>query len=101
MAMAISITGSDHSRNLRKFSACPSRAAIPATITFAEAAISDPLPPKHDPTDSAHHTGIIASPPPSASPIVYRSGIIVATNGMLSIAADSTADDHKIRNVAF
>ena len=39
MAMEISITGSDHSRNLRKFSACPSRAAIPATITFAEAAI--------------------------------------------------------------
>ena len=63
----------------------------------ADAAISEPLPPKHEPTDNAHHTGIIASLPPRLSSMVFKSGIMVATKGILSIAVDRMADDHKTK----
>ena len=88
-------------RNRRKLIGCPSRAAIPATITFADAPISVPLPPRHAPSDSAHHTGIIASRPPSASSIAFSVGIIVATNGMLSTTADAAADTPRMTYTLF
>ena len=74
----------------------PLRAAIPATITFAEAAISEPLPPKQEPSDKAHHTGIIISRPPISASMDFSVGIIVATKGMLSMIEDKTAENHKI-----
>lgn len=96
-----SITGKPYIKNFAKLIGCPSREAKPATITFADAAISDPFPPKHEPSDNAHHTGIIASLPPIADSIDFKVGIIVATNGILSIKVDKTADPHNTANAAF
>ena len=93
-----SITGIDQIKNRKKLSGCPSRWASPATITLADAPISVPLPPKQAPNESAHHTGIMASRPPIVGSMVLSIGIMVATNGMLSIALESTADEPKIKN---
>src|SRR4029453_17655032 len=74
----------------------PARSDSPATTRFAEAPISVPFPPRQAPSDSAHHKGSNAASPPNADPIALISGIIVATNGILSMNADSTADAHRI-----
>ena len=94
--MLIKVMGIDQNKNRPNFRGWPSRAAIPATITLAEAAINEPLPPKHEPKDSAHQTGIIASLPPRSSSTDFMIGIMVATKGMLSIAEDKSAENHKI-----
>ena len=96
-----SITGIDQIKNLTNPIGCPSREARPATITFAEAPINVPFPPKQAPSDNAHHTGIMASLPPKAGSIDFNIGIMVATNGILSIALDNTADEPKIKNTVF
>ena len=96
MPVETSMVGKDHIRNRKKLIGWPSRLDMPATITFAEAAINEPLPPKHAPRDKAHQTGIMASLPPIDSSIDLIIGIIVATNGILSIALDRTAELHKI-----
>lgn len=95
------MTGIAHIKKRRKLIGCPSRWASPATITLAEAAISEPLPPKHEPSESAHHTGIIASLPPKDGSMDFKVGIIVATNGMLSMAVETMAETHKTPKVAF
>ena len=70
-------------------------------MTLAEAAINEPLPPKHEPRDKAHHTGIMASRPPKAGSMDFNVGIMVATNGMLSMAVETMAETHKTPKVAF
>ena len=97
----ISIVGTDQSMKPKKLMGCPSRWAIPATITFAEAPISVPLPPKQAPSDKAHQTGIIASLPPIDGSIDLIIGIIVATKGILSIALEIIAEDQRMRKVDF
>src|SRR5512132_2115320 len=72
----------------------PLRSAIPATVRLADAPIRVPLPPRHAPSESAHHSGINPSGPPKVGAIALIIGIIVATNGMLSTIAKNTADDH-------
>ena len=99
--MVINIIGIDHSIKPRKLIGCPLRLAIPATITLADAPISVPLPPKQAPSDRAHHTGIIASRPPIAGSMDFNIGIIVATKGILSIAAETMADTQRISMLAF
>ena len=94
--MLSKVIGIDHSKNFPNLSASPFCADIPATITFADAAISEPLPPKQEPSDNAHQTGIISSRPPISASMDFRVGIMVATNGMLSITEDNMADNHKI-----
>ena len=73
--------------------------AMPATTTLAEAPINVPLPPKQAPSDKAHHTGIMTSRPPTDSSIDLIIGIMVATNGMLSITLERIAELHKIKYV--
>jgi hypothetical protein len=63
---------------------------------FAEAPMRVPLPPRQAPNDKAHHNGITCSAPPSCGPISRMSGIIAATNGMLSTIADRMAEPHRI-----
>ena len=79
----------------------PSRAAMLAMITFAEAPIIVPLPPKHAPKDKAHHAGIITSLPPMLSSIDLSIGIIVATKGMLSTMLDRMAETQIVNRVIF
>ena len=99
--MVISIIGIDQSIKPKKLIGWPLRLAMPATITLAEAPISVPLPPKQAPSDRAHQTGIIASRPPIAGSIDFSIGIIVATKGILSIAAETIADTQRISILAF
>ena len=101
MATVSKVIGTDQIKKRTNLMGSPSFAAIPATITFAEAAISVPFPPKQDPSDSAHQTGIIASLPPNDSSIDLSMGIIVATNGILSIADDRKAEIQIINIVVF
>src|SRR4030095_466112 len=77
----------------------PARSDSPATTRFADAPINVPLPPRQAPSDSAHHSGSSAASPPSEGPIALISGSIVATNGMLSMNADRTADAQRITSV--
>ena len=95
------MTGIDQIRNLMKCIGWPSRCAMPATMTLAEAAISEPLPPKQAPSDKAHQTGIMASRPPREVSIDLIIGIMVATNGMLSMAVDTKADNQTTIMAAF
>ena len=71
----------------------PSFDAIPLTITFAEAPINVAFPPMSAPSARAHHSGPKARP--EIVPTSFKSGIIVATNGMLSIIAEKNADPHR------
>ena len=75
----------------------PFFSAMPATMTFAEAPISVPLPPKHAPKDNAHQSGSssVGEIPPRL-PIWCIRGIMVATKGMLSTKAEAIAENHKI-----
>ena len=72
----------------------PRCAAIDATTTFADAPIKVPLPPKQAPSAKLHHIGSRFVKP--ICPMSLISGIIVATNGMLSINADAIELIHKI-----
>ena len=92
--MLISIIGNASIMNGRKRIRCPARSAIPATIRFALAPTSEPFPPRHAPSASDHHSGISPSGPPKLGAIDLISGIIVATNGMLSTTAEATAEIH-------
>ena len=92
MPTVISMVGIDHIRKPKKVIGWPSRCDIPPTITLAEAAISEPLPPKQAPSDNAHQTGIIASRPPIDSSMDFIIGIMVATKGILSMAVDTNAE---------
>lgn len=101
MATVSSIIGIDQAINPIKLMGFPFRVAIPATITLADAPISVPFPPKQAPRESAHQTGIIASRPPIASSMDFSIGIMVATNGILSMAAETMADTQIISRLAF
>lgn len=70
---------------------------MPATMTFAEAPISVPFPPRQAPRDNAHQSGSnsVGDIPPKL-PIWWISGIIVATKGMLSTKAEAMAENHNI-----
>ena len=48
------------------------------------------------PSDKAHHSGITCSAPPRCGAISRISGIIAATNGILSTIADKMAEPHRI-----
>ena len=99
--MLIIITGMDQIKNLAKLMGLPSRAAMPATITLAEAPINVPFPPRQAPSDNAHQTGIMISLPPKPSSIDFNIGIMVATNGMLSTMAEKKADMPKMTKTLF
>src|SRR5688500_3883562 len=71
----------------------PARSAMPAAATFAAAAMSVALPPKHAPIASAHQ---YASSPGLSSISCSTTGIIVAVKGMLSTAAEPIAEPHVI-----
>ena len=101
MPVETSMVGKDHIKNRKKLMGCPSRLDIPATITFAEAAINEPLPPKQAPRDKAHQTGIMAALPPIDSSMDLIIGIIVATKGILSIAVETKAEIQMTSIAAF
>ena len=73
----------------------PSFAARPATITLALAPINVPFPPRHAPKDKLHHRGSKFVMP--SSPISFIIGIMVATNGILSINAEAIALTQRIK----
>jgi hypothetical protein len=50
------------------------RSAMPATVRLADAPIKVPLPPRHAPSDSAHHNGNRPSVPPKVGAIALISG---------------------------
>src|SRR5262249_60707073 len=78
----------------------PLRSAIPATVRFAEAPMSVPLPPRQAPSERHHHNGSILSAPPKAGAMLLISGIMGATNGMLSTIAERKGEAHKIAEPA-
>ncbi len=69
----------------RKDMGYPFFAAMPATITLADAPIKVPLPPKQAPRASDHQTGSILAP--EIALISWSRGIMVATTGILSAIA--------------
>ncbi len=79
-----------------KLNATPLRSAMPATVRLADAPTSVPLPPRQAPSDRHHHSGLILSGPPNVDAMLLISGIIVATNGMLSTIDDRMAEAHRI-----
>ena len=87
------IIGNPILRNCTYVIGYPCLALIPDSTTFADAPIRVPFPPRHAPRDSAHQRGITSIP---LSPMEWISGIIVATNGILSSVADSSADTHRM-----
>ena len=78
------IIGDPILRNCTYVIGYPCLALIPDSTTFADAPIRVPFPPRHAPRDSAHQRGITSIP---LSPMEWISGIIVATNGILSSVA--------------
>ena len=79
-----------------KLNGTPLRSPMPATVRLAEAPIKVPLPPRQAPSDRHHHSGWICPAPPNDGAMFLISGIMVATNGMLSTIADRTADAHRM-----
>src|SRR5918992_151058 len=69
----------------------PARAAMPEAATLAAAATIVALPPKQAPRASDHQYAS-APAPPSAS----TTGIMAAVNGMLSTAAEPSAEVQRI-----
>src|SRR5512147_1397332 len=92
----MSISGKAYLVYVRKRNETPLRSAMPATVRLALAPMRVPLPPRQAPSDNAHHTGEMASVPPKLGAIALIIGIMVATNGILSMIADSTAEAHKM-----
>src|SRR5690606_27013309 len=66
-------------------------AAMPSTTTLAAAPTAVALPPRAAPNASAHHSTCADSPPPACTSSATI-GLSVATNGMLSTIAETTAD---------
>ncbi len=72
------------------------------------------LPPRHAPSDSAHHTGMmaswrissaavcVASAPAGARSLAttFSSAAMVATNGMLSMIPEAKAENHSTTTVS-
>ena len=83
------IKGNATNKNFAKEIRYPSFAAIPATITFALAPTNVPFPPRHAPRARLHHIGSKLLIP--IVPISLIIGIVVATNGILSIKAEAIA----------
>ena len=83
-------------RNLAKLMGWPARSLSPDTMTLAAAPISEPLPPRHAPSASDHHTGSSAAAPPRLASMDSTSGIMATTKGMLSTAAETTAESHRV-----
>src|SRR4051794_40190251 len=96
MATLTSIIGKAYAVYFMNEKPIPLRSAMPATVRFAEAPISVPLPPRQAPSDRHHHRGWMASGPPKAGAMFLISGIMVATKGMLSTIADNTAEAQRI-----
>src|SRR5215510_16382861 len=90
------IMGKASARKVRKRKGTPARSAMPATVRLALAPISVPLPPRQAPSDRDHQSGISASGPPKVGAMLLITGIMVATNGMLSMIADRMAEAHRI-----
>ena len=85
---------------LTKPKAMPLRSAMPATVRLAVAPISVPLPPRQAPSDRHHHSGAICAGPPKAGAMPLITGIITATNGMLSTIAARNADSQRMMTPA-
>ena len=64
MTMLTNIMGKAYIVYVRNRNGMPLRSAIPATVRFADAPISVPLPPRQAPSESDHHSGSILSAPP-------------------------------------
>src|SRR5690606_5788330 len=85
------VTISPYLVNCQKLIGAPLRAAMPSTTTLAAAPTAVALPPRSAPNASAHHSTCADSPPPACTSSATI-GLIVATNGMLSTIAETTAD---------
>ena len=62
---------------------------------FADAPVSVPLPPRQAPSESDHHRVSICCGV-KVLPMLWITGIMVATKGMLSTTDESTAETHKM-----
>ena len=71
----------------------PERSAKPAIIRLALAPTSEPLPPRQAPKASDHHSGTRFSAPPKVGAMDLITGIMVATNGMLSTTAEAVDEN--------
>src|SRR6185369_18051596 len=78
----------------------PLRSAMPATARFAAAPVSVALPPRQAPSERHHQSGSIALGPPKAGAMLLITGIMAATNGMLSKIAERMAEDQRITEPA-
>ena len=77
----------------------PCCSANPAATTFAEAPINVPLPPRQQPNDKAHTSGVNGNPK-SESARPATTGIIVVVKGMLSMNAETNAETQIINKMA-
>jgi len=66
-----SIIGKPYATNLMNDIFFPAFSAMPTTITFAEAPIGEPLPPRHAPSASDHQIGIRSVCRSSANPVSW------------------------------
>src|SRR4030066_609615 len=89
--------------NFLKDIGLPIFSAMPTTMTFADAPMAVPFPPRHAPSASDHHIGIRSGWCKSCMPERFGqscfamsiiNGFMVATYGMLSINADANAENH-------
>ena len=87
----MSISGKAYLANCTMPIGCFAFSAKAATVRLALAPISVPLPPRQAPRASAHHTGSKVSGG-MPCPADCRSGIMVATKGMLSNTEESSAE---------
>lgn len=95
ITIVIIIIGKATLKNSLKDIVYPLLFRVSMAITFAEAPIIVPLPPKQAPNARHHHKKSIL-PEPDSSPKVLISGIMVATKGILSIKADNIAEIKRI-----
>lgn len=92
--MDISIIGKPTFIKSKKLILNPFFFNIPKTITLADAPTIVPFPPRQAPSDKDHQRGSILALLIEA--ISFISGIIVATNGILSKNEDAIADNQSI-----
>src|SRR5687767_14683397 len=92
--MVMTVTTSPYRVNSQKEMGRPLRSASPRMTTLADAPTAVALPPRSAPNASDHHNTRVDSPPPLALTNSATTGLMVATYGMLSTTADSTADPH-------
>src|SRR5262245_18174607 len=96
MAIETTIIGKAYSVKVTNRNGMPLRSAMPATVRLAAGPTSVPLLPRQAPSDRHHQSGSILSAPPSAGALSLIRGIMVATNGILSMIADRKADTHRM-----